>query len=67
MRIVLNGEPREVPEPATVESAVEATGAEASRGVAVAVDGDVVPRGQWERTPLREDQRVEVVRAVQGG
>ena len=68
MRVVLNGEPRELPEGARVEAAVSATGAAASgRGVAVAVDGEVLPRGRWDAVELREGQRVEVVQAVQGG
>ena len=37
------------------------------RGVAVAVDAEVVPRGEWETTQLDEGARVEVLRAVQGG
>ena len=37
------------------------------RGVAVAVDGEVVPRGAWTTTEVREGQQVEVLRAVQGG
>jgi sulfur carrier protein len=37
------------------------------RGVAVALDGEVVPRGQWQRTDLDDGARVEVVVAVQGG
>jgi sulfur carrier protein len=37
------------------------------RGVAAAVDGEVVPRAQWNETELADGQRVEVVRAVQGG
>ena len=45
----------------------EAGGPETGRGVAVAVDGEVVPRGEWRRTRLREGQQVEVLRAVQGG
>ena len=40
---------------------------EGGRGVAVALDGEVVPRGEWERTPLREGQAVEVLAAIQGG
>ena len=64
----LNGEPRELPNGATVEAAVHEAGGDGDgRGVAVAVDGEVVPRAEWARTPLREGQRVEVVRAVQGG
>jgi sulfur carrier protein len=66
--IVLNGERRELGRGATVEDAVDASGArEGARGVAVAVDGEVVPRGQWGRDELREGQRIEVLQAVQGG
>jgi thiazole synthase len=68
MRIELNGAPRELPEDATLDAAVRASGAgEEGRGVAVAIDGEVVPRGEWERTPLREGQAVEVLAAIQGG
>ncbi|HEV2310652.1 MAG TPA: sulfur carrier protein ThiS [Acidimicrobiia bacterium] len=37
------------------------------RGVAVALNEDVVPRGDWPRTRLRAGDRVEVLRAAQGG
>jgi sulfur carrier protein len=36
-------------------------------GVAVAVDGEVVPRAQWDTFLLEEDARVEVLSAMQGG
>lgn len=36
-------------------------------GVALAVDGVVVPRGAWAATPLRTGDAVEIVTAVQGG
>ena len=68
MRIVLNGEPRELRDEATVAEAVDASGAPESRdGVAVAVDGEVVPRSRWDDRPLAEGDQVEVLRAVQGG
>jgi sulfur carrier protein len=66
MRVILNGEPRDLREGATVHAAVEITGAP-DRGVAVAVDGEVVPRGEWTSTELCEGQKVEVLQAVQGG
>jgi len=66
--VVLNGESRELPLEATVETAVREAGIEREgRGVAVAVDGEVVPRGRWSQTALREGQQVEVLHAVQGG
>ena len=66
--VVLNGEERPLPDGATVADAVSASGAAGDgRGVAVAVDGEVVPRREWQRAPLPAGARVEVLQAVQGG
>ena len=66
--VLLNGESHALPEGATAADAVRATGVpEGCRGVAVALDGEVVPRGEWDGTELSEGERVEVLRAVQGG
>jgi sulfur carrier protein len=68
MKIQLNGRPIELADGATIAEAVAAAGANGDRrGVAVALEGEVVPRGEWEETPLRDGQTVEVVRAIQGG
>jgi len=68
MIIELNGRTVELPARATVADAVvEAAADGESRGVAVAVDGQVVRRAEWEKTRLQSAQNVEVVRAVQGG
>ena len=68
MKILLNGEPRDLRDGASVAEAVDASGAPPSRaGVAVAVDGEVVPRGSWDSRVLGEGQQVEVLQAVQGG
>jgi sulfur carrier protein len=66
--IELNGRPAELPEGATVADAVDEAGADGgSRGVAVAVDGEVIRKADWAKTQLQERQAIEVVRAVQGG
>jgi sulfur carrier protein len=39
----------------------------AQRGIAVALNGAVVPRAAWPVTPLRPGDSVEIVRARQGG
>ena len=66
LQVKLNGEPRELPDGSTIAQAVaELTAAPA--GVAAALNGDVVPRGSWAATPLRDGDQVEVVTAVQGG
>jgi sulfur carrier protein len=68
MRVVLNGSEAELTDGATVQTAVEALDLPAAgRGVAVAVDAEVVPRAEWDRHELTEGARVEVLRAIQGG
>ena len=63
-----NGERVELGRRADGRRGGRATGAEPERrGVAVAVDGEVVPRSAWEQHRLTEGQRVEVVGAIQGG
>jgi len=65
--ITINGERRELGERATIDAVVRAAGAPDGRGVAVALDGEVVPRGEWATTEVRDGQQVEVLHAVQGG
>jgi sulfur carrier protein len=68
MRVLLNGTETEVDDGATVGMAIASLDLPASgRGVAVAVDAEVVPRGQWEHHRLYDGARVEVLRAIQGG
>ena len=68
MNVTLNGRPAELPEGATVATVVaELELPAAGRGVAVAVDAEVVPRTQWDTHELNEGARVEVLRAIQGG
>ena len=68
MNVTVNGNPADLPPGATVASLVERLDLPAAgRGVAVAVDREVVPRGAWDTTALSEGAKVEVVHAVQGG
>jgi sulfur carrier protein len=66
IQVKLNGEPRELPGGASLADAVAGL-TDLASGVAAAVNGDVVPRGSWSATPLRDGDQVEVVTAVQGG
>jgi sulfur carrier protein len=66
MKVVVNGKPQELEDGATVETVLSTLDVPA-RGVAVAVDAEVVPRGEWREHELSEGARVEVLRAIQGG
>jgi sulfur carrier protein len=66
--IWLNGHASDVTEGTTLADAIDAMIAPLDgRGVAAAVDGEVVPKAQWKDTTLADGQHIEVVQAVQGG
>jgi sulfur carrier protein len=63
----VNGERRRVAA-VDVRSLLVALGLDpAGRGLAVARNGEVVPRGAWDTTVLAQDDRIDIVGAVQGG
>jgi len=65
-RLTLNGAPMSVEAGTTVGSLIDASATD-RRGIAVAVNDEVVPRSQWDHTRLSEGDRVEVLTAAQGG
>ncbi len=66
--IWLNGEATDGQDGATVAALLDHLGVEPERrGVAVAVDEEVVPRTQWTGTTVVAGARVEVLTAMQGG
>lgn len=67
MILSLNGKRQSVPAGASIPDLLAILGFQAGRGVAVAVDGEVVPRSAWDGFRVDEGMKVEVLRAVQGG
>jgi sulfur carrier protein len=68
MIIKVNGQPREVAPLVRLSDVLDLPeGATTPRGMAVAVDGEVIPRSQHATIELTEGARVEIVTAVQGG
>jgi sulfur carrier protein len=66
LKAKVNGVERELADGATVEAVLALLGAPEG-GVAVAVDGEVVPRAAWGTTAVPDGAVVEVLTAVQGG
>lgn len=64
IRVLVAGKPQTLEAGATVASLV---GDEPRRGVAVARNGEVVPRDHWDTTALQDGDDVEIVRPIQGG
>ncbi len=67
IEIELNGQ-RVKATTAVLRDALESLGYDPDRrGVAAAINGEIVPRSDWDRLLLRDGDRVEIVGAVQGG
>ncbi len=64
--VTVNGKPRELKGPLKVSAFLKALDINA-RQVAVALNGEVVPRSEWARVTVNDGDTVEVVRAVGGG
>ena len=66
VHLTVNGAPYETDQGATVADLVAAW-CRSPKGVAVAVDGVVVPRSEWATTPVATGGTVELVTAAAGG
>ena len=67
MKARVNGEERET-QARTVAELLEELGIGLeAKGVAVALNERVVPRSRWAEEPLSAEDRVEIIRIVQGG
>jgi sulfur carrier protein len=66
MNIIVNGQRWDLPDGSAVADVLERLAAPSS-GVAVALEGAVVPRASWPSTVLYPGASIEVLTAVQGG
>jgi len=66
MQVLVNGEPRDVEDGATIEQLLAALGIDRRR-IAVEKNREIVPRAEHATTPLAAGDRVEIVTMVGGG
>jgi sulfur carrier protein len=68
MELTINAETRQFDaDRFTVASLLETLDVEQRKGVAVALNDSVVPRSQWDATHVEDGDRLEIIRATQGG
>ena len=68
MSALVNGAPRSVASGTTVADLIAELGHDpGGRGVAAALNGEVVPRAQWGTTAVGDGDRVEILSAIGGG
>jgi sulfur carrier protein len=66
VRIIVNGRPRHADDRLSLTDIVRLV-SDRDTGIAVALNSEVVPRSIWGTTFLRDEDRVDVLTAVQGG
>lgn len=66
MKVLINGQEREIPQPCTVSELVEHLRL-GLRGVAVEINRQIIPRSEFETRSLADADQVEILRMVGGG
>ena len=66
MNLTINGENRSLAPVESLHALVEQLGMKSDR-VAIELNREIVPRDQWEQTPIRDGDRLEIVHFVGGG
>jgi sulfur carrier protein len=67
MNISFNSEAQEIPDQSLLINLLENRGLQNSKGIAVAVNGNVIPRQNWADTTLSNNDSILVIKAAQGG
>lgn len=67
MTVLVNESPKEVPVASDLAYLLSEMNIDAKKGVAVAVNGNVVPSARWEETQLSSNDQILVIQATQGG
>ncbi len=66
MKLVIGGEPREIGGVENVAQLVKSLGGD-MRFISVALNGEFVPRGEYEKTKVGESDEIEIVTPFPGG
>ena len=67
MNVFVNNEIREVKNYLSISEFLSENQINASKGVAIAINNEVIPKARWATTHLKENDRISVIRATQGG
>lgn len=67
MDVLINNKTVSLPDDANVSVALSYANIIAQRGIAVAVNSIVVPIADWEQHKLKEQDKIMVIKATQGG
>mgnify|MGYP002712240043 CR=1 FL=1 len=66
MNIQLNNKPIEVQHSISIEELINSQTI-SSKGIAVAVNGSVVSKSEWQNVKIKENDNIIIITATQGG
>jgi sulfur carrier protein len=67
MNIYINNEPRQIETQKTIVHLLADLQLSSSRGMAIAINNQVIPKSTWEKYILNEHDKVTIIKATQGG
>jgi sulfur carrier protein len=67
MNIYVNSKLQEIAPEATIGDALTILNIASQKGIAIAINNNVVPKTEWTNHKLREDDKVTLIKATQGG
>ena len=67
MKVSINSKEHKLPDNSTIGQALKSINFSDVKGTAIAVNSEVVPRDQWETKKIKNNDRILVIRATQGG
>lgn len=67
MNIYVNNKLHEVPGQANITAMLEALNITSQKGIAIAINNNVVPGAEWKTYVLQNDDKVTLIKATQGG
>ena len=67
MELIINSESENFNQPLTVEQLIYAKFNELPKGIAIAVNNQVIPRDNWKNFDLKNGNKILIIKATQGG
>ena len=67
MNLFINNEQKEIPDAVTISALLGEIKLNSPKGIAIAINNEVISKSSWEKHQLKENDRVTIIRATQGG
>jgi len=67
MNIYINNKIQEIAGQPKITDALHALNIVSQKGIAIAINNNVIPRSEWESYALQADDKLTLIKATQGG